>query len=111
MADDSPKPQQVTLFYEKNEYYRLLPATGAFGGPTPNGDVIIEFFVERPTAPEKVILQLDPSGPKELKGETGKIVREIQVGILLRPDRAYSIGKWLMEKANQAGFSEMETKH
>lgn len=111
MSNEAHKPQQITLFYEKNENYRLLPATGAFGGPTPTGDIILEFFVERQTHPEKIILELDPSGPKEIKREGGRLVREIQVGILLRPDRAHSIGKWLIEKANQAGFSEMEIKH
>lgn len=111
MSKDAPKPQQVTVFYEKDKDYRLLVATGAFGGPAPTGDIIIDFFVERQVHPEKIILELDPSGPKEIKREGVRIVREIQVGILLRPDRAHSIGKWLIEKANQAGFSEMEIKH
>ncbi len=111
MSKETPKPKQVTLFYEKIEYYRLLPATGALGGPTPTGDIIVEFFVERQAHPGKVILELDPSGPREIKREGGGFVREIQVGILLRPDRAHSIGKWLIEKAKQAGFSEMEIKH
>ncbi|MGA9756110.1 MAG: hypothetical protein WBV23_13315 [Desulfobaccales bacterium] len=111
MSNEAPKPRQLAIFYKKNEYYRLLPATGAFGGPSPTGDIIVDFFVERQTHPEKIILELDPSGPKEIKREGERIVREIQVGILLRPDRAHAIGKWLIEKASQAGFSEMEIKH
>jgi hypothetical protein len=108
MSDKAAKPRQVTVFYEKNEYYRLLPGTGAFGGPTPTGDVVIEFFVERQTAPDKIILEIAPPAAKEIKREGVRIIREIQVGILLRPDRAHSIGKWLMEKAIQAGFTEIK---
>lgn len=108
MSKEAPKPKQITILCEKNEYYRLLPATGAFGGSTPTGDIIVEFFVERQTHPKKIILELDPSGSKEIKREGGEIVREMQVGIFLRPDRAHSIGKWLMEKAIQAGFSEIK---
>jgi hypothetical protein len=108
MSKEAPKPRQFTLFYEKNDYYRLLPATGAFGGPTPTGDILIEFFVERQTTPEKVILEIGPDGVKEIKREGGRVVRDIQVGILLRSDRAHSIGKWLIEKAAQAGFTEIK---
>jgi hypothetical protein len=108
MTNEAPKPQEVIIFYEKNEYYRLLPVTGAFGGPTPIGDIIVEFFVERQTTPEKIILEIDPHGAREIKREGGRMVREIQVGILLRSDRAYSIGKWLIEKAAQAGYTEVK---
>jgi len=108
MIDDAPKTKQVIVYYEKSDDYKLLPASGAFGGPTPTGDIIVEFFAERPTAPQKVILEVDPTGAKEVKRVGGKVIREIQVGIMLRADQAHSIGKWLIEKAAQVGYSEIK---
>ncbi|MGA9460699.1 MAG: hypothetical protein WBV16_13440, partial [Desulfobaccales bacterium] len=85
MSIDAPKSRQVTDYYEKNNNYKLLPATGAFGGVNPSGDIIVDFFVERHSVPEKIIYEIGPSGNKEIKREGQKVVREMQVGIILKP--------------------------
>jgi hypothetical protein len=100
--------KEITIFYEKTDQYQLLPVTGAFGGPTPSGDILAEFFVERKTPPTKIVLEIEPPNVTEKEREGERHIREIQVGILIRPDIAHSIGKWLIEKAAQAGFSEVK---
>jgi len=69
---------------------------------------LVEFLVEKHNPPEKIILEIDETTRKEIKREGGGFVREILVGILLRPDVAHGIGKWLIEKATQAGFTEIK---
>lgn len=108
MSNEASMPRQVIVFYQEDKHYRLLAATGVHGGPIPSGDILADFFIERKTPPEKLILEIEGSTPKEIKREGGKFIREIQVGILLRPDIAHNIGKWLIEKAAQAGFTEIK---
>jgi hypothetical protein len=103
--DDAPKPYQVINIFEKIYNYRLLPATGAIGGATPTGEIIVDFFVERHSIPDKIIYEIGPSEKKEIKREGQRVIREIQVGIILRPEHAHLIGTWLIEKAIKAGFT------
>lgn len=97
--------EEVTVFYEKADYYMLLPVTGAFGGVNPTGDILVEFYVDKKTPPERMILEVP--GGREISREGERFVREIQIGILLRADVAHSIGRWLIEKAAQAGYKEV----
>ncbi|MCK9375697.1 MAG: hypothetical protein M0P73_06060 [Syntrophobacterales bacterium] len=103
-----PEPRQITVFYEQNVDYKLIAATGVHGGPIPAGDILVEFFVERRTAPDNITLEIGENKPKEISRKGGKFVREIQVGILLRADVAYSIGKWLIDKAAEVGYTEIK---
>ena len=103
--DDAPKPYQVTEYYEKIDNYRLIPATGAFAGTAPTGEIIVDFYVERHSIPDKIIYEIGPSEKKEIKREGQRVIREIQVGIILRPEHAHLIGTWLIEKAIKAGFT------
>ena len=109
MTKQTTTPKQLTVIYAKNEDYRLFPVTGAHGGITPSGDIILDFFIERQPFPEKLILELGEGQPKEIKKEGGaNLMREMQVGVLLRADIAHKIGKWLLERAAQAGFTEIK---
>lgn len=103
-----PPGREIAVFYEKDKDYKLIGATGVHGGLIPSGDILAEFFVEHRNAPDSVILNLSESPPKEIKREGGNFVRTLQIGILLRPDMAYTIGKWLIEKAEQVGYKEIK---
>jgi|WetSurMetagenome_2_1015567.scaffolds.fasta_scaffold905974_1 hypothetical protein len=106
MSHEAYSSSRVTVFYEKDKDYRLLPVTGAFGGPTPSGDILAEFFVERRTAPEKIVMEISGGTANEISREGERHVRELVVGLLIRPDVAHSIGLWLIEKAKQFGVGE-----
>ncbi len=106
MSNEASISSKVTIFYEKNKDYRLLPVTGAFGGPTPSGDILAEFFVERRTAPDKVVMEISGGTTTEISKEGERHIRELLIGLLIRPDVAYSIGVWLIEKAKQFGVGE-----
>jgi len=95
---------EVLISYEKSKDFKFIPATGAYGGPNPQGEIICNFYIEHRKYPEKSTARLN--------GETGKVVekitaeqdlmvRELQIGVIMRPDIARLIGLWLIKKADQ----------
>ena len=92
--------------YTRAEGYRIFPATGAFGGPSPNGDITVDFYVERFQVPNEENLIIDDTTKTALPSQPIEtdISRESQVGIVLRRDTAFFLGKFLMDKALMAGF-------
>jgi hypothetical protein len=100
-----------TIRFTKAPGYRVLNATGVWGGIAPQGDLFIDLFVDRRDSPEEVILEVK-NGQLHEKDRRGgeEIIRELQTGIFLRADVAYSIGKWLMEKATEAGHVPASTE-
>jgi hypothetical protein len=96
-------PEAIKVYYEKSKDYRLIPVTGAYGGLSPNGEVIIDFFVERRDSPKEITLEIDEHGKATEKGRAGqRFVRERQFGIVMRPDIAVTVGKFILDKANLA---------
>lgn len=99
----------IKIKFGKSNDYKMIPATGAWGGLSPNNEVVFDFFIEKHVDPEFIELEIE-NGKKigEKQKSESAFIREAQVGIVLRPDIAYSIGKWLIEKAKNAGFKEIE---
>lgn len=95
-------PTEVKIIYRKAPDFRLFPATGAWGGPSVNGEIVINFYVDRAQEPESVTLLIDEkaSTATEKPLPPAQNVREVLVGVVLRPDIALSVGQWLMDKAN-----------
>jgi hypothetical protein len=108
--------EEIMIYFTKSKDYKIFAATGAWGGVSPNGEVTVDFFIEKKDPPKELTLILDKGETTE-KGRLGeKIIREAQVGFVLRPDIAYSIGDWLMRTAEKAGFKpkkevEERSKH
>ncbi|PKN30747.1 MAG: hypothetical protein CVU64_02020 [Deltaproteobacteria bacterium HGW-Deltaproteobacteria-21] len=98
------KQDEINVKYTKSPDYKIMAATGAFGGPTPQGEILCNFFIEFQEPPEHQVLTIGEGG--EVKREMTKVgkayfTRELQVGVLLRPDLARVIGKWLIESAEK----------
>lgn len=109
---------KVLVEYSKSKEYRMIAATGAWGGVSPQGEVICNFFVEQTAEPGKIEMTLDAQGKAvaesiEKKSELKTFVRELQIGIVMRPDIAKSIGQWLImlsDKISPLSDSEKSTK-
>lgn len=107
---------EITIHWRKGSGFRVVPVNGAWGGPTPRGDVKVYFFHEGMMLPESIKCQVTPDGDlgKEIERTPPTAVeREFVVGMVLSPDQAGSIGRWLQEKARHArgtleGSSENE---
>lgn len=78
--------------------YKMITANGAFGGITPKGEIFIEFFIEKPRF-SHVLLETDDSGNviQEKFEENVEIIRELQLGLLLRADVAEAFAKVLTD--------------
>lgn len=86
--------------------------TGAWGGVTPQGQILCNFFFDTKENPESITLHVGKTGEAEESGRTGdqRLIREVVVGIVLRPDHAHGIGAWLQKNAIEAGFNPDKAK-
>lgn len=101
---------QTKVLYRRSKDYHVIAASGAVGGPSPSAEIVFDLYVERFALPEEETLIIDettgtplPSNPVDTP-----VIRESQVGIMMRPDIAYNIGRWLQERARFAGFRPPE---
>lgn len=90
---------QVVVF-QRDGAYRIITANGVWGGLTERGDILVDFFIERPGYPVREETPRTDVEPKTRR------LREVQVGILLEADAANTIGHWLIDKARQAAGCE-----
>jgi len=105
MADGTPPPS-VRFHYIKSNLFRVVHADGAYGGLSPTGDIFFSLFSQRPPIPTSTVQPVKEDG--ELGDELVQqrttrdgIVREMEVGIALRPEVAEGIIKFLQEKVEQ----------
>lgn len=108
-TDDS---KRVSIRFEHAPGAPTVPATGVWGGASPNGSVVAQFFVERAENPVVLSLEASPlTGTREV-GRTGmvsddgtlKFVRVIQATLVVSARDAHSIGRWMIDHAKRAGF-------
>ena len=62
-------PKKITFRFKKDDNYRLIPVNGVWGGPTPRGDIKVDFFHESPSLPKEVTQALSPDGQLGKKPE------------------------------------------
>ena len=86
----------------KSPDYKIIPATGAWGGPTPQGEVLCNFFVEHNDIPESIRYEIkDGTARTSEETPSADLVRELQMAVIMRPDIAKSVGHWLIKKAEE----------
>ena len=93
--------KKIGFRFKKDDNYRLVPVNGVWGGPTPRGDIMVDFFYESQSLPEVIQQEVTPEGTlgKELVKRSTEIQRTVLVGIILTAEQADSIGRWLQQKA------------
>ena len=98
-------PKDVTFQYKISDNYVIYSIDGVHGGLNAQGDVIVSFFSERQPVPRREKYKIKRDGaleatPIEVE-RTSDIIRNVNFGIALKPNAARSIGKWLVEKADE----------
>ena len=105
MAEHDTSGQQTSIdfHYIKSNSFRVVHADGVYGGPTPRGYIVVNFYSERAPIPQKITQELTPPGQLgEEIGQEGKvgIVREVEVGVTIDISHAKSLIQWLQEKVD-----------
>ena len=109
------QPNEITFVYEDADKVPSLAATGAHGGPTPDGaSVVANLYVERASIPHHVSHQIDERGQVDLSETSqqvtrGELTREVQASLIMTPEHAMQLGQWLQENARQAMEQRKDT--
>ena len=101
--DTKESPQKVKFLFRKAEDYKVIYANGAFGGITPRGDILFHFFFEHRDLPEEDEMKVEEGRIIQDEAKTInladlKMIRDTKVGIIMSPNQAGSLAKWLESK-------------
>ena len=102
-TSNSDIPQHVKFRYIKSNYFRMIHADGVFGGFSPQGNIYISFFSERPPMPDATFQAVEEGRiGKELiehrQGGTDGVIRELEVGLTMNLSVTKSLVEWLKER-------------
>ncbi|MEE8584157.1 MAG: hypothetical protein V3T83_04825 [Acidobacteriota bacterium] len=53
--DKEIQPRELDFFFEYDPAYRTVPANGVWGGMTPRGEFLMDFYVEALAVPEQTV--------------------------------------------------------
>ncbi len=92
------KPSEVRFVHKKPENYSSYSVNGVFGAITPRGDFEMNFFFEHTNIPDEEVMTYENGElkPKEQNPTEVMITRDFKVGIVMTPENAEAIGKWLV---------------
>ena len=99
MSNETPK--EITFHFIKANDFRVIPATGVWGGVNPRGNITMTFFSERTSIPKKIVHELTTEG--QLGDELGRddiegVVRDVHVSVVVDLAFAENFRVWLDDK-------------
>ena len=102
---DDDAPNQVAFDYIKGPDFRVVWADGLIGSPTPSRHIHFALYAERPAIPRRQVHEIDVGGSLSapiLHKTLGRnsIVREMSFDVIVTPEVALSMAKWLLEQVN-----------
>lgn len=99
-------PRKIEIKYSQPDNYRPLYANGAYGNITPQGEIVVNFYFENNEYPDKQTFNIteedklgEPEKPED--PEIPKIIRSVNVGVILDLNSAKRINEWLAGKIKQ----------
>jgi hypothetical protein len=102
-------PERVQFEFEMGQDFRVVPAEGVFGGPTPQGKLFMVFFVDHPSIPhivEHSVEQVGDGGrlgPEVQRFGGVGITRRAEVGMVMDRHIAESFLHWLAAQVAAMG--------
>jgi hypothetical protein len=99
---DDKAEHSVKVLIQKNKDYRVVYAVGAIGGPTPQGHLACNFYIEYSGLPTEGRFLRNPDGTGRYEDTSEHVlVREIECAVIVTPEVAESIGRWLIDRAHE----------
>ena len=102
MPEPVGEDRNLKFVFHRAADFRMVAVNSVWGGPTPRGEILVEFAVETLEDPETVtnVVRADGTLGAELSRSPKEriIRREIQVGMILTIEHAESIGQFLLGK-------------
>jgi hypothetical protein len=106
---ENQNPSTVEIDYLKSNFFRVIRVNGAFGGFSPDGQLFMAIFSERPPFPDATVYSVEANGQigpeiieKRQTTSKGKIVRELEAGLSMDVRTARAIVQWLNERIDIA---------
>jgi hypothetical protein len=104
MAETKP-PSSIKFYHEKGNFFRVIHADGAIGGPTPSREIFMSLYSQRVAIPKVIEQSLTPEG--QLGAEVGRegkagLFRELEIGVVMTPATARQLATWLTQQATIA---------
>lgn len=108
------KPR-IQFHYLKSGQFRIIHSDGAWGGVTPDGNMLIGFYSQRFPIPDLTVQEVNGDGtlgPDITEAGIAKrgVVREIEAGIVLSADGVDSLIQWLTEQREHLRKFEQEKR-
>lgn len=96
---DEAQTRKIKFDYIKSNYFRVLHVDGVSGGITPNFDIHIAFWNERPPIPNHVEYEEASDGGVVQRIDAREaLIREVEVSMILNVETANIIIDWLQEQ-------------
>ena len=102
----SNKPE-ITFKYVFSYNYNPVYVNGAHGGISPRGELVVNFYLERPPLPNSITHEINQNGTignetaQEPEDYKNSLVRYISDGVILNYDSARNIHFWLGERLKE----------
>lgn len=103
--------REIRLHFTEDPNCPTVYANGAWGGVSPKGEIIINFFVDMTALPEVEGFKVDEHGTVKagtaFKGfpegveENSDFERRVMARIIMTPGSAQSVADWLKNKVNE----------
>ncbi len=90
---------EIKFEYRKTGNYSLEYVNGCYGGKSPKGEIVLNFFKEGYSVPESETYDIDGNGKLGNRLSTEptdlSIVRDIDCGVIMSEQTAREIYEWL----------------
>ncbi len=103
----SAEPDSISIVYEEVENRPTIVATGAYGGPAPDGSVVVaHLFTDFGTIPSIEEYEVTEGGLVNLETgnriKRGDVTRRVQATLVLSPESCIRLATFLQEKGRIA---------
>jgi hypothetical protein len=98
--NQSDAPGEVSFHFIKSNFFRVIHVDGIWGGLTPDGNLHISLYSERPAIPSRMVFRLSNEGElddeiQEKRVSKDGIVREVESSLILDMATTVALRNWL----------------